>query len=48
MMEADEKEKAAPDTSDAAAIDSNFRARYSLEENAQSYSTVTDLARFRG
>jgi hypothetical protein len=30
------------------AIDSDFRARYPLEQDSQSYSTVTDLARLRG
>jgi hypothetical protein len=47
-MKAGEQEKSALDLPRRSSIDSNFSARYSLEKNSQSYSTVTDLARLRG
>ena len=48
MVKAGEEKKAAFYPPRRATIDSNFSARDSLEENSQSYSTVTDLARLRG
>jgi hypothetical protein len=48
MVEADEKQIPLLDTPGATTIDADLGARDPLEQNSQSYSTVTDLARFRG
>lgn len=47
-MKPDEEEEPQVDTAGATSIDADFSPRDPLEQNSQSYSTVTDLARLRG
>ena len=48
MGEPDEEEKPASNSSRRTLADADFRPRHPLEQDSQSYSTVTDLARLRG
>jgi hypothetical protein len=48
MVKADEEEKPEADAAGTTSIDADLGPRDPLEQNSQSYSTVTDLARLRG
>jgi hypothetical protein len=48
MVKADEQQEAAVDAPGDTSIDADLGTRDPLEQNSQSYSTVTDLARLRG